>query len=225
MTSMTEALQARRSTRAFLPTPLPLAVVRDVLEAARWAPSGGNLQPWKVVAVAGAERDAVVALARRHRQAGAAEPATDRPVYPASLWEPYRTRRFRLGEELYALLGIPREDRTARLAQWERNYEFFGAPVGLFVIIDRRMEHAQWAHVGMFMLAIALAAEERGLATCMQESWSVLRGPLHQHFGLAADELPYCAIALGHADPAAPVNRLRSGREPLHEFVTFRGFE
>jgi len=118
--TVTEALKRRISTRAFLPQPLAEQLVREILDTARWAPSGGNLQPWKVIAVAGAERAAVTELARRIHATEGADESAERPVYPPNLWEPYRTRRYKLGEDLYALLGIPRSDRDGRLAQFAR---------------------------------------------------------------------------------------------------------
>ena len=224
MITVSEALQRRISIRAFLPDPVSRAAVHGILEQARWAPSGGNLQPWKVIAVAGAEREAVIALARRAQAAGRTNEEGGDPVYPPNLWEPYRSRRFKVGEDLYALLGIPRSDRPRRLQQYARNYEFFGAPVGLFLVIDRRMGRGQWAHLGMFMQSIALAAVEAGLGTCMQEIWVGLRRTLAAHFALPPEEMLYCAIALGRPDPAAAVNRLRSERVPVEEFTSFRGF-
>lgn len=215
-----EALLGRISTRAFLAAPLSEAMVREILEVARFAPSGGNLQPWRAIAVANAERDAVVALAR----ANLPGEEDDRPVYPEKLWEPYRSRRFQVGEDMYALLGIAREDKAARLGYLLRNYEFFGAPVGLFFVIDRRMGHGQWAHLGMFLQSIALAAYARGVASCMQEAWARMRMPLHRHFGLAEDEMIYCGMALGYADPDAPVNALRSARASVDEIASLRGF-
>ncbi|MBS0386087.1 MAG: nitroreductase [Proteobacteria bacterium] len=215
-----EALRRRISVRAFKSDPLPESVVRDILEVARFAPSGGNLQPWKVVAVAGGERRSVTALARANLPGDAG----DRPVYPANLWEPYRTRRFKLGEDMYALLGIPRENRPARLMHLVQNFDFFGAPVGLFFVIERRMGHGQWAHLGMFMQSVALAAIERGISSCMLEAWALMRAPLHKHFGLAEDEMVYCGMALGYADESAAVNTLRSDRAEVDEFAEFRGF-
>lgn len=222
--TVTEALQRRISIRAFLPEPVPRELVHDILDRARWSPSGGNLQPWKVIAVAGAERDAVVALAQRAHASGQPGEEGDDPVYPPNLWEPYRSRRFQVGEDLYALLEIPRTDRPRRLQQFARNFQFFGAPVALFLVIDRRMGRGQWAHLGMFMQSIALAAVEAGLGTCMQEAWASLRRSLAAHFALADEEMIYCAIALGRPDPDAPVNRLRSTRATVGEFTTFRGF-
>jgi nitroreductase len=224
MLTVTGALQRRISTREFRPEPLAEALVRQILDVARWAPSGGNLQPWKVIAVAGAERAAVIELARRIHAAEGPDETTERPVYPPNLWEPYRTRRFKLGEDMYALLGIPRSDRAGRLARFARNYEMFGAPVALFFVIDERMGHGQWAHLGMFMQSIALAALERGVSSCMQEAWATLRLSLKSHFALDEHEIVYCGMALGYADETAAVNSLRSDRAPVEEFATFRGF-
>jgi nitroreductase len=224
MLTVTEALKRRISVREFRPQPLPRELVREILDIARWAPSGGNLQPWKVIAVAGAERAAVIELARRIHAAQGPDESTQRPVYPPNLWEPYRTRRFKVGEDMYALLGIPRADRSARLARFERNYQMFGAPVELFFVIDERLGHAQWAHLGMFMQSIALAALERGVSSCMQEAWATLRHSLKTHFALDEHEMIYCGMALGYAEDAAAVNSLRSDRAPVEEFASFRGF-
>ncbi|MBS0387169.1 MAG: nitroreductase [Proteobacteria bacterium] len=225
--SVSTAIRQRISVRQFLATPVSEAQVRALLDTARWAPSGGNLQPWKIIAVAGAEREAVIAVARaelaRSGDGVPREQGSDL-VYPPKLWEPYRSRRFQVGEDMYALMGIAREDRAARLAHVARNFEFFGAPVGLFFVIDRRMGRAQWAHLGMFMQTLALAALEMGLGTCMQEFWGTIRESLHRHFALPETDLIYCGMSLGHADPRAPVNALRSARAPVDEFASLRGF-
>jgi nitroreductase len=221
--NVSDAIKARVSVRAFKPDPVPESAVREILDAARWAPSGGNLQPWKAIAVTGAEREAVCALAKQALLAGVAEEGAY-PPYPPNLWEPYRGRRFKNGEDMYALLGIPREDRARRLRHFARNYDFFDAPVGLFFVIDRRMGHAQWCHLGMFMQSVALAAIERGLSTCMQEAWARVRETVARHFALPDEEMIVCGMALGHADEARPVNSLRTERAAVDEFATFRGF-
>lgn len=222
--SVTEALKARISTRAFLDRPVPEATVRDLLDIARFAPSGGNLQPWEVIAVAGEAKAAVTAVGRAALMKAAKGEDPDNPVYPPSLWEPYRSRRYQVGEDMYALLGIPRADKAKRLQWVARNYDFFGAPVGLFFLIDRRMGRGQWAHLGMFMQSLALAATARGLATCMQEAWAQVRVSLAAHFGLEETKMVYCGLALGWPDPDHPVNRLRSAREPVEGFARFEGF-
>jgi nitroreductase len=218
--NVSEAIKSRVSIRAFKPDPIAEALLCEILDVARYAPSGGNLQPWKVIAVAAAERDAVVALAKAHLP-GAED---DRPVYPANLWEPYRSRRFKVGEDMYALLGIPRADKPARLMHLAQNFEFFGAPVGLFFIIDKAMGHGQWAHLGMFMQSVALAALDRGVQSCMQEAWARMRAPLAAHFALGVNEMIYCGMALGYADMSKPVNTLRSDRASVDEIAVFRGF-
>ena len=128
--NVTEALKARTSIREFLDTPVSEAQVREILDVARWSPSGGNLQPWKVIVVAGEARQAVMDVARSALSESPTGEETDYPIYPSNLWEPYRSRRYVLGEAMYALLEIPREDKMARLMRFARNYEFFGAPVG-----------------------------------------------------------------------------------------------
>jgi nitroreductase len=218
--NVTDALKARVSIRVFKPDPVPESLLRKILDVARWAPSGGNVQPWKVIAVAGAEKDAIIALTQSSPPSG--DPRY--PIYPENLWEPYRTRRYQVGEDMYALMNIAREDRDARLAHVARNYEFFGAPVGLFFVLDERFGHGQWAHLGMFMQSLALAAAERGLGSCMQEAWARMRAPLAKHFALPPNEFIYCGMALGYAYENAPVNALRSARAEVDEFTTFKGF-
>lgn len=224
MGDVADALRARISTRAFLPKAVPKETLREILDAARWAPSGGNVQPWRLIALAGTARDSVCALAKQRLQEDSTSQEGDRPIYPETLWEPHRSRRFAVGEAMYEKLGIGRDEKFARLAWLAKNYEFFGAPCALFAIIDKRMGHGQWAHLGMFLQSIALAAHELGLATCMQESWARLRISLARHFTLGETEMVYCAMAIGFADPAAPVNSLRSSRAGLEEIVEFHGF-
>ncbi|MBL8547439.1 MAG: nitroreductase [Hyphomonadaceae bacterium] len=218
--NVSEAIKQRISVRAFKPDPIPETLVREILDVARYAPSGGNLQPWKVIAVAGAERDAVIALAKANLPGDEG----DRQVYPANLWEPYRTRRYKLGEDMYELLGIPRDNKVGRLMHLAQNFEFFGAPVGLFFIIDKAMGHGQWAHLGMFMQSVALAAHERDVQSCMQEAWARMRTPLAAHFQLGDHEMIYAGMALGHADMSKPVNTLRADRASVDEIAVFKGF-
>lgn len=222
--NVSDAIRQRTSIRAFTPAAVPEALLRELLDVARHAPSGGNLQPWKVIAVAGDERRAVIDAVGAALRANPQGEVGERRVYPDPLWSPYRERRYEVGEALYATLGITREDKPARYRQFARNLEFFGAPVGLFFVIDTRMGHGQWAHLGMFMQTLALAAQERGLSTCMQEYWAQGRDTLKRHFALPEQEMIYCAMALGYADPDAPVNALRASRVAVEAFAEFRGF-
>lgn len=219
--NVAEALKTRITTRAFLDKAVMEEQVREILDAARRAPSGGNLQPWRIHVVMGAARERLIETVKK---AIAENPFADESefnVYPPKLAEPWRARRFEVGEAMYALLGIPRENKPARLQWLLNNYEFFGAPVGLFFSLDRRFDKPQWAHLGMFMQSIALVAVERGLATCMQEAWAVRAKTVSAFLGLPDSELLYCGMGLGYADPQAKVNELRSSRIEVDEFATF----
>jgi nitroreductase len=221
---VSEALDSRMSCRAFLPDPVSEATLRQILETARRAPSGGNLQPWYVDALTGAP---LAALVERVRPLIAQHPLgykPEYPVYPSPLGEPYRTRRFQNGEDLYATIGVRRADLQARLRQFARNFVAFDAPVVLFICIDRGMGSAQWSDVGMFMQSVMLLAREHGLHTCPQESWSGWYREVAEAIELPAHRMLFSGIALGYRDESAPINRLRTSRVPLTEFATFRGF-
>ena len=220
--NVSDAIATRKSVRAFRPDPVPRETVENILSRAARAPSGGNLQPWKVYVLLGEARDELV---RRVAEARKTHPMGEPPeyhIYPPHLAEPYRTRRFRVGEQMYAKYGIPREDKAARLKAFARNWEFFGAPVGLIFTIDRQMQQGQWADLGMFMQNIMLIGRERGLHTCPQEAWAMFHKPLREYLAIPENEMVFCGMALGHADESAPVNGLKSERAPLEEFAVFR---
>ena len=219
--NVTDAVAARISIRAFKPDPVPGPLVREILEAAARAPSGGNLQPWRVYALAGAPLDALKA-------AVAANPMGEPPeydVYPPNLWDPLRTRRFECGEDLYATIGVPREDKPARLRQLAKNGELFGAPVGLFFCIDRRCGPPQWSDVGMYMQTVMLLATERGLDTCAQEYWARYPKTVARAVGLPDDHMLFSGMALGWRDPDAPINTLRPRRDPFEAWGEMNGFD
>ncbi len=220
-TSASDLIKSRISTRAFLGTPVPQEEICKILEIAKHAPSGGNLQPWKVHVVSGAARQRVIDAVKQSLSGNPFAVESELKIYPDNLWEPYRTRRYVLGEAMYEQLGIPREDKAGRFAHLARNFEFFGAPVGLFFTLDRRFDKGQWAHLGMLMLAISLVAEERGFATCMQEAWTTRAKTVCDELGIPDSEQFYCGMAMGFPDATAPVNKLRSDRAPLADFVTF----
>jgi nitroreductase len=220
-TSVTQALHGRISVRSFRDTPVGELQLRAILETARWSPSGGNLQPWHVYALSG---NSMVEFAAALQVATSENPIGERTefdMYPKELKDPYRARRFKCGEDLYATIGIPREDKSARLQQMAKNYEFFGAPAALFFAIDRTMGPGQWAHLGMFMQSIALVAYEHGLASCMQEFWMLRHGLVRSFFGIPEELQVYCGMAIGYANTEHPINALRTERAEVDEFTTF----
>jgi nitroreductase len=216
-----DAVAARFSARAYLDQPVPTDQIRRILDRARQAPSGGNLQPWHVYAVSGRPlRDLLIRVHQRASAAPHGEPR-EYDVYPPGLHEPYRSRRYQCGEDLYAALGIPREDKPARLRQFAKNLRAFGAPMVLFFSIDRAMGQNQWAHLGMFMQTVMLLAVEEGLHTCPQEAWSAFHQTVAEFIGLPDEQMFYCGMAIGHADLDHPVNRWRTERAPLDEIAKF----
>jgi nitroreductase len=218
------AVRQRKSVRAYKPDPISLDEIRTILDIAKHSPSGGNLQAWKMIVIAGDELKAVSQLGQATLAANPRGEAGDHPIYPAKVEEPHRSRRYKVGEDMYAILGISREDKFGRLGQMAQNYKFFGAPAAIFFVIDKSMGHGQWAHMGMLMQTICLVAEERGVATCMQEAWGMVRETLARHFNLPDNEMIYCGMALGYEDTDAPINSLRTDRAPVDEIAVFKGF-
>jgi nitroreductase len=219
--SVTKAVSRRFSARAFLSTPVPSELIREILRLATRSPSGGNLQPWEVYGLAGAELTALKA-------AVATLPEPEQPayeVYPANLWDPYRTRRFKCGEALYASIRIERGEKEHRLEQLRKNQEFFGAPAALFFCLDRNLGAPQWADMGMFMQTVMLLAAERGLDTCAQEYWASYATTVANLLQLPQEQMVFAGMAVGYADFDHPINNFRTEREPLEAFAHLRGFE
>jgi nitroreductase len=219
-----DAVASRFSCRAFLPSPVAVATVRDILERASRAPSGGNLQPWRVHVLAGAPLEELKARIRPHAPTNPRGEGNEYQVYPEPLKEPYYGRRHDVGAQLYAALGIPREDRAARYRQFARNFELFGAPVGLFFSIDRTMGPPQWSDLGMFVQTVMLLARGEGLHTCPIEAWTAWHKTASAYLSLPAEYMLFCGMALGHADQTAPINQWRSTRERVDGFAVFAGF-
>lgn len=218
---VSQALRERRSVRAFLDRPVPPALLRELLELAARAPSSGNLQPWRIHMLQGdALKRFVAHIAERLTSDPEPDPA-DYQVYPQPLQEPYRTSRFEVGEQMYGLLGIGREDKPARLAWFARNFRFFEAPCALFFSVDRCMGPGQWADLGMYQQSLMLLLKEHGLDSCPQACWARYHRSVEEFLQLPAERMLHCAIAVGYADTEAPVNRLVSERLALEAFCTF----
>jgi len=214
---VSEAVAARRSIRRFQDRPVDDDLVRDLLEKAARAPSGGNLQPWRIFVV----RSDTMPRFIEHLKTAPAQQAPEYPIYPADLKAPYRDSRFKVGEDMYGLLGIGREDKGGRVAHLMRNFEFFGAPTGFFCYVDRIMGPPQWSDLGMFLQTFMLLAQEAGLDTCPQEAWAT-RSEAVRSFVDAEEELMlFCGMAIGYRDGEAPVNGLLSDRAPIESWARF----
>lgn len=221
---VSDAVASRYSCRAFLPTPVPETVVRDIVARAARAPSAANIQPWRVDAIAGDRLEEFKALLRPRMSELPKGEGAEYPIYPKELAEPYLSRRFEVGEMLYRSIGVPREDKAGRYRQYARNFEFFGAPVGLFISTERHFVLGQWVDLGSYIQNVMLLAREHGLHTCPQEAWASFSRTVSAFLDLPPSMMLFCGIALGHADEAAAINAWRTPRVPLEEFATFRGF-
>jgi len=216
-----EAIRSRRAVRAFLPTPVPRETIETILDLAARAPSGSNIQPWRVWVVGGAAKER---LSRRILAAHEADDPSQQeeyPYYPERWEEPYLSRRRHLGLALYGLLGIAKGDTAAMKRQFGRNYTFFDAPVGLILTIDRTMNQGSWFDLGAFLQSLLLAARGFGLDTCPQQAFARYHRLIRAELAIPDRQMIACGIALGHADPDAPENRLETPREPVAAFATF----
>jgi nitroreductase len=217
------AITSRRSIRAFLDTPVERDEIARILDVAARAPSGTNIQPWKVVVLTGAARqrvsDAILAVNADPEQAR--QHSEEYPYYPREWVAPYIDRRRKVGWDLYGLLGLSRDNKAGMAAQHARNYAFFDAPVGLIFTIDRIMEQGSWLDYGMFLQNIMVAARARGLDTCPQAAFTQYHRIIAAELGLPANEMIVCGMALGWADPARIENSLETQREPSSSFARF----
>jgi len=220
--TVSEAVESRRSVRAFLKTPVPMPVIREILVKASRAASGGNVQPWELYVVTG---DALERLRGRVRERRAQSEDADLPldyhVYPHPLKAPYRDYRFKNGEDYYGLVGIPREDKAARARFFANNYDFFGAPLALFCYIDRQMGPPQWSDLGMYLATLMLLLREAGLDSCAQECWSRYHRTISEFLSAPPEWMLFCGMAIGYKDPDAKVNRMWADRAPLESFCRF----
>jgi nitroreductase len=223
--SAAEALLTRRSVRAFLPTPVPLTDVEDLLALASRAASGSNIQPWKVRVVAGESRERLSrAVLDALDRDGYDKHKREWNYYPVNWREPYLARRRKIGWDLYGLLGIAKGDFESTEKQRRRNYEFFGAPVGMIFTLDEDLEIGSWLDLGIYIGSLTVAARGRGLDTCAQAAFADFHAVIRRELGIPEKEIIICGLALGHADPDAPENRLVTERAPVGHFATFDGF-
>ncbi len=217
------AISGRRSVRAFLDTPVDLAVVREILQVSSRAPSGTNTQPWKVYVLTGEAKARLSAeiVETFMDPAKAAEHHEEYDYYPKEWIEPFIGRRRKVGFDLYGLLGLTKDDKAGMKRQHARNYQFFDAPVGLIFTIDRIMGKGSYLDYGMFMENVMISAVGHGLATCAQAAFNQYHKIIERQLNLPANEAVVCGMALGYEDKRAVENTLKTARAPVDEFVTF----
>ena len=215
------AITSRHSIRAFLPDAVAREDIERILEVASRAPSGTNTQPWKVYVFTGHSKTRLSAAIVAAHEDPANAHTEEYAYYPREWVSPYIDRRRKVGWDLYALLGLTRENKAGMAAQHGRNYRFFDAPVGFIFTIDRVMEQGSWLDYGMFLQSIMVAARGRGLDTCPQAAFTQYHKIIEQHLALPACEMVVCGMALGYADPSKIENTLITAREPVSGFARY----
>jgi len=214
---VSEAILRRKSVRAFTNEPVKSSLIKDLLQQSSRSASGGNLQPWRIFVIN--EKSMSDFLEFQKNWNDPETPAYN--IYPPKLKEPYRTSRYELGEQMYSLLGIEREDKEGRINQVMKNFEFFGAPSALFCFVDKQMGPPQWSDLGMFLQSFMLLAQEFGLDTCAQEAWAMKQESVSSFFDVSSDDMLFCGMSIGYQDAEAPINKLVSSRRPMEEWASF----
>jgi nitroreductase len=215
--NVSDAVIARKSVRAFLPQSVSNSLIQDLLQKSSRSASGGNLQPWKIFVIN--QKSMTDFLEFQSNWDSPESPIYD--IYPPKLKEPYRTSRYELGEQMYSLLGIERDDKEGRINQVMKNFTFFNAPAALFCFVDRQMGPPQWSDLGMFLQTFMLLAKEAGLDTCAQEAWSMKHESVSSFVNVSEDEMLFCGMSIGYQDHDAPINQLVSTRRPIEDWAIF----
>jgi nitroreductase len=214
---VSEAILSRKSIRSFSDQPIANSVIEDILQQSSRSPSGGNLQPWKIYVINGPSMTKFLNFQDKWSD----PESSSYEIYPSKLKEPYRTSRYELGEQMYSLLGIDRDDKSARIDQVMQNFKFFGAPAALFCFVNRQMGPPQWSDLGMFLQTFMLLAQEYGVDTCAQEAWSVKSSSVSAFVNADPDYMLFCGMALGYKKVSAKINKLASKRRPMDDWATF----
>ena len=218
--NLNEIIKSRYSVRNFTDDTVDIKTIREILEIASNAPSGGNIQPWKVYVVTGSTKEKLIKKALNNFDNGVQE-KIEYDIYPNPLDKEYKRRRSECARDMYTALSIEQDDIELRLSQIRENFKFFGAPVGMIVTIDKSFAENGWGHVGMFIQNICLSAVERDMGTCLQESWSIYPETVKDILNIPDNEVVWCGIALGYPNKEHPINNYRTSRESIEKFVTF----
>ena len=218
---VSEAVNSRRSMRVFKPDPVAKADIEWIIENANRSASNGNLQPWKLYVTMGAARKRLSSAILKAMDDGDNGPGAEYNVYPQEMTPVYDARRKLVGKQLYTLLGVPRGDAAGMLKQFRKNYEFFDAPVGMILSVEKRMGNGQWIDCGIFLDQLMLLAREKGLHTCPQAAFSRYQHVVRRELEIPEDQTVICGLALGYADPDVVPNSLITDRAPIQDFNTW----
>ena len=215
-----QLIESRYSVRSFLDKDVDFKKVKSILDTANSAPSGGNIQPWKVYVLGKNSKNELVTQALNNYDTGVQEDI-EYEIYPKPLAEEYKQRRSQCAADMYDALSIARDDIDTRLKQVRENFKFFGAPIGMIVTIDKSFAQNGWGHVGMFLQNLWLTAINEGLGVCLQESWSIYPKTVKKVIDSPDNEMIWCGIAMGYPNNEDPINNYRTSRDSLDSFASF----
>lgn len=218
---VSEAIATRHSMRVFHDRPVPREVLHRLLDVSRYAASNGNVQPWKVYVASGAARRRLSAAILKAIDASEEGGPAEYDVYPRVFAEVHDRRRKKVGKDLYTLLNVPRGDAAGMQKQFRKNFEFFGAPTGMILTLDRGMGNGQWIDSGIFLGTLMLMAREEGLHTCPQAAFARFQRIVRREMAIPANEVVLCGLAVGYADSAEVPNDLITDRAAVEDFAVF----
>ena len=222
--NVTQAVTSRRSVRQFLDKPVPLEVLQRVLTTAQMSPSGGNTQPWNAVMLTGQPLAALTAAIKAKAATAPMGEAAEYDIYPKGLDGRYEEQRRGVGKAMFDALELGREDGAGRIAQMQKNWDSFGAPVQLFTYTRKYMGPPQWSDMGMWLQTVMLLLREEGLDSCAQEIWAMYGTYMRALLNINDDHIFFCGMAIGYRDPDAPINNFDVPRVELDAAITWRGF-
>ena len=215
---VSEAVRRRKSVRAFLDTPVDTDLLSDLLVQAARSPSGGNVQPWRISLLAPPAMARFRGVMAERMKSGPPDQG-EYLMYPPDIGEPYKARQRKIASDMYALLGIGREDKQKRVDWMNQNFDFFGAQAALFCHVERHMDRPQWSDLGMFLQTFMLLLQEAGIDSCPQEAWSLQYKTVDNFLDMPPEWMLFCGMAIGHADPDHAVNQLQTERAPVEEWL------
>ncbi len=216
-----EALNARFACRAFRPDPISKETIQEILMAATRAPSWANTQPWEIF-VAGGE---ILNRIRRAFLANFQEKVPGNPDFaaPQNWPQALRKRTEELMKERLDEIEIERNDTAARNALLEANYRFFGAPIIIYLCMDRTLTPWSIFDLGSLAQSIMLEALEYGLNSA--PAFMLVSHPeiIRAELDIPKELSIIIGIAIGHSDMLSPQNKFQSHRRPIQESVRFKG--
>ena len=215
-----EAIHKRQSIRSFKDREVSLKTVREILNISKFAPSGGNTQPWKVYVLNQNIMRELESAILHNLDNGISE-KPNFSIYPQPMSDHLKNRVKECGKLMYGALEIKKDDIEGRLNQLKQNFSFFGAPVGMLITVEKEVDLNGWGHVGHFIQNLCLSSIEFGLGTCLQESWSMYPETVQKITNYKKSEILWCGVALGYPNNDHPINNYRTPREDIDTFAKF----